>query len=122
MSKKANNYEVLQKELIAILDLESIDDLPKIFRTGFPRALKIGIHADLAARYPNADPETIGLWMRRYTGQRKYLMRLAFGTNRHDLDGNDVGAISDDQRALALSTIKAREARAKAHAKGRSTT
>ena len=56
--------------------------------------LKIGIHADLIARFPDADAEAIRAWLKVWTRERDYLKREITRNNRRDLDGNDVGLIS----------------------------
>lgn len=79
----------------------SEDDLPPVFRAKWPKALKIGIHQDLIARFPEADPERIVDWLGRWTTTPPYFARLIHGKNRHDLDGRDAQKISKGHRIWA---------------------
>lgn len=76
-------------------------DIPQVFMRPKPHALKIGIREDLLARFPDADAKQVGEWFGRWCRTTQYQMRIANGQNRHDLDGNDCGTISDAQRAQA---------------------
>lgn len=98
--------------LAGILKCEAAD-IPKVFFRPKPHALKIGIRDDLIARFPEADSKDIGTWLSKWCGTRQYQKRLANGQNRHDLDGNDCGKISDEERALALAALQKRQARQK---------
>lgn len=93
-------------DLARILGVEH-DALPAVFLAeGRPKALKIGIHQDLIDRYPDANRKQIRAWLGRWTHPIQYQTRLVHGTNRHDLDGNDVDLITDEQRTAAEAQIK----------------
>jgi ProP effector len=67
------------------------------------RPLKIGIRDDLVARgiiQPD-EAKAIGV----YTGRRMYQQALAEGGARFDLDGNECGAVSDEQAAVAKAHL-----------------
>jgi len=80
--------------------------LPDVFYGTRPRALKIGIYYDLLARYPGADAQRLRDCLGRYTATRAYLRRIVLGRNRHDLDGNNAGAIDAQSRARARARIR----------------
>jgi ProQ/FINO family len=70
------------------------DDVPVVFlNLHWPRTLKIGIDADLRARFPQADTAKMRCWLKFWTRAPAYLKRLATGAHRHDIDGNDAGLI-----------------------------
>lgn len=92
-------------ELAVCLGTER-DALPPVFQTDRPKALKIGIHDEMIARFPSADPAALDLWLRRWCGMFSYVARIAHGLNRHDLDGNDCGEIGAEHRAQAQALLK----------------
>ena len=96
----------------------------EILSEAFPRAfalyerrrrpLKIGIHADIAARCPALTPREIGRALQLYTGSRGYLQAVAFGSARVDLDGNPAGSITAEHRERArLRLLERAERRAR---------
>ena len=89
-------------ELAAILGTTS-DALPGILCGRAPAPLKVGIRADLAARYPNADAVAIGRWLGQWTGTEQYLKRIAAGGWRLDIDGCKAGEITPRVAAQAIA-------------------
>lgn len=87
-------------DLAKILEIP-IMEIPEVFRRAKPRALKLGIHEDLLAKYPAADQKKLSRWLGGWTGTKQYLARIVYGTNRHGLDADDCGDISDDDRQAA---------------------
>jgi len=87
-------------ELASILRCDPLA-LPEVFYGTRPRALKVGIYFDILARYPAADAQRLRDWLGRYTSTRVYLRRIALGCHRHDLDGNNAGAIEEQSRKRA---------------------
>ena len=59
---------------------------PAAFEPRIPLPLKHDIDADLAARFPDASPEAIASWLKRWCGSSQYRLALA-GAARFDLDG-----------------------------------
>jgi sRNA-binding protein len=84
------------------------DLLPRVFLSFHPKALKIGIARDLMDIYGRADPAKLGWWFHRWCSSTRYLKRIANGTNRHDLAGNDCGVIADGERSHAAGRLKKR--------------
>ncbi|HKJ60394.1 MAG TPA: ProQ/FINO family protein [Hyphomicrobiales bacterium] len=109
--RKAIKYHARNlQELAAILGIE-VTDLPKIFQSHGKRVFKIGIHADLAAKYPEADADQLSIWFAKWTGLTPYLYRIVNGKHRHDLDGNDVAMITDEDRKHAQARLDKRARR-----------
>ena len=98
------------QELAGILGVV-ITELPKIFQSHGKRVFKIGVHADLLERYPNADPDQLSIWFARWTGSTPYLYRIVNGEHRHDLDGNDVAMITDEDRKHSQARLDKRARR-----------
>lgn len=92
------------RELASILDVP-IDAVPPVFTRAKPQALKIGVADDLLKEYPEVNIKDLRRWLGIWTGTRQYLHRLRNGLNRHDLDGNDCGLISDDARIVARQRL-----------------
>lgn len=92
-------------ELASILNI-NVMEIPEVFRRAKPQALKLRIYDDMLARYPSVDPKKLHQWLGKWTGTRQYLMRIGYGSNRHDLDGNDFGVISDADREAARTRLQ----------------
>jgi sRNA-binding protein len=69
------------------------------------RALKVGIDADLAARYTALSRTERGVILRLYTSRLQYLKACTTGAPRIDLDGAVVGAVSASEAAHAASRL-----------------
>jgi ProP effector len=76
------------------------------------RAIKLRIHADIQARAPGEfSKRTLGIFFSRYTTTTAYLKALAApGAQRHDLDGQPAGEITDEHRTLAAEEVARRQA------------
>jgi sRNA-binding protein len=94
-------------ELRQILGIDPGSDLPKVFGGLYVCILKIGIHADILERFPSADAEKLSDWLGRYTSEPRYLKRMTKGTNRHDLDRNNVAIIEESAKYEARKRIRA---------------
>lgn len=77
-------------ECLALLAKE----YPDLFRPDDPMPLAIGIHADMRADCGLSGAK-IRRGLRTWTGSREYLLSLAEGGNRFDINGNVAGEISD---------------------------
>jgi sRNA-binding protein len=79
------------------------------------RPLKIGIHNDLAAAFPDLDPVEIGRALHWYCGDLRYHRACADGAERIDLSGNVAGTVTTAQAENAermIAGIEAKLARA----------
>jgi sRNA-binding protein len=101
------------RELAEILGI-GLEDVPLVFRPARPKALKIGIYADIQKQFPAASALRLGAWFCRWCGTWEYLSRVRDGINRHDLDGINAGLISDADRAEAADRLARRKAKARA--------
>ena len=81
-------------------------DLPRVFLATRPKALKLGIYHDVRFHFPGLNKKRLRAWFKAWCGDRAYLERIASGTNRHDLDGEDCGLISEEHRADARLRLK----------------
>ena len=83
-------------------------DLPPVFRFGKPKILKIGIAADLLARYPAADGTRLAAWFVAWTTTPSYLKLTAsrYRRNRHDLDNEHAGVISPAHKWAAIQRLR----------------
>ena len=76
---------------------------------GRRRPLKIGIHRDIPATL--IDPATVSLALQFYTGTSGCLARMQPGATRIDLEGNEIGSVSDGDAAGAKEILAARRNR-----------
>jgi ProP effector len=98
---------------------------PKAFPSGKPGSssivLKVGIHFDIYALYPDIPKRTVHSLMSWHTRSPKYLEAASIaGTPRLDLDGETAGEVTEEQAKAAqvnLATRKARSMAAKAAAR-----
>src|SRR4051812_5670891 len=73
--------------------------------------LKIGIDQDIRERCPDVPLKTRDGFLRRYVGQPSYQRLLTkLGAVRVDLDGDEAGAVSEDQAQQAAEKLSARAA------------
>lgn len=87
-------------DLAQILGVDA-EALPPILRGRVPSPLRVGIRADLIARYPAADPDRIGRWLAQWSSTDQYQRQLAGGGPRYDLDGAHTGEITAEQADAA---------------------
>jgi ProP effector len=81
---------------------------PALF-TGSPKPLKLRIQIDIQQRAPSVFPKTtLSAFFRRYTGSTGYLLAVAKGKNRFDLDGQPAGELSEEHRLLAQTELTRR--------------
>lgn len=95
-----------QREVIPMRE-ELARRFPKLFtpkgaedRTKKP--LKIGIHQDLFKVFPEVSPKVIRLALFDYIQGPKYLKACYDGAKRYDLDGNEVGEVTRENRMFLL--------------------
>jgi sRNA-binding protein len=78
--------------------------------------LKIGIHRDMSALYPEMSRRTLSGFMSWHTRSSKYLEASSVvGAARHDLDGNVAGHVTDDQANAANELLAERKAQFAVH-------
>lgn len=92
---------------------------PKAFPSGKPGnssiVLKVGIHFDIYALYPDIPKRTVHSLMSWHTRSPKYLKAASeTGTPRRDLDGNVAGEVTEEQAKAAKDNLAERKARSKA--------
>jgi len=70
------------------------------------RPLKIDIRDDLAALFPEIEPQTIGQALKIYTLHSGYLRALVEGAPRMDLNGAEVGSVTAEVAGHARELLE----------------
>jgi hypothetical protein len=84
---------------------------PALF-TGAPKPLKLRIQVDIQQRAPGVfTKQALSAFFRRYTGSTSYLLAVAKGRQRFDLDGQPSGEISAEHRQVAHDELARRRDR-----------
>ncbi|MGM0630208.1 MAG: RNA chaperone ProQ [Pseudomonadota bacterium] len=106
------------KDVIAYLT----EQFPECFSIkGDAKPLKIGIFEDLAKRLENDDKVSktrLRTALRHYTNSWRYLYSIKAGSQRVDLDGKPVEAVTEEHQQHAQETLK--ESKAKVAEKNKS--
>lgn len=81
--------------------------------TGFPifaeaKPLAIGIHKAILERQPELTKEQVSRALRMHTASTRYLKALSQAEHRYDLDGNEAGEVTAEQREAATNQVKER--------------
>jgi ProP effector len=83
---------------------------PALF-TGAPKPLKLRVQVDIQQRAPGVFTKAVlSAFFRRYTGSTSYLLAVARGGPRFDLDGQPSGEIADEHRKAAHDELARRRA------------
>ena len=83
---------------------------PALF-SGAPKPLKLRIQLDIQERAPGVFTKAaLSAFFRRHTGSTAYLLAVAKGTQRFDLDGAPCGEITDEHRKVASDELARRRA------------
>ena len=83
---------------------------PALF-VGAPKPLKLRIQLDIQQRAPGRfTKQALSAFFRRYTGSTSYLLAVANGKQRYDLDGQPAGEIADEHRQVARDELARRRA------------
>ncbi len=84
---------------------------PALF-TGAPKPLKLRIQVDIQQRAPGVfTKQALSAFFRRYTGSTSYLLAVAKGQQRFDLDGQPSGELSAEHRQVARDELARRRER-----------
>ncbi|HJW03489.1 MAG TPA: ProQ/FinO family protein [Azospira sp.] len=86
--------------------LAELSEKFQVFRDDLP--LAIGISQQLAALYPEVDPKLLKSSLFRHTNSIRYLKTMEKATQRHDLQGNPAGEVTEDHRQHAAEVLKER--------------
>jgi sRNA-binding protein len=96
--------QLMLERLLSILKCEPAD-VPAVFKMPGRRPLKIGIDADLIARFPHADAGALAGWMKWWTLNRAYVVTVIEDGDRYDLDGHPVQKVTAGQAKHAAKMI-----------------
>lgn len=77
-----------------------------VFRDYQP--LAIGIHKALTERFPDIDKGQVRTALHFHTRTTRYLKAVVEGAPRHDLDCNAASAVTAEQQAQAVVTLRER--------------
>lgn len=76
-----------------------------------PKPIKLRIQHDIQARAPGVfSKQALTAFFRRYTNATSYLVALSKATQRFDLDGQPVEALSEEHRQVAVDELARRRA------------
>ncbi|MES2088529.1 MAG: ProQ/FinO family protein [Pseudomonadota bacterium] len=76
---------------------------------GSPKPLKLRIQVDIQERAPGVfSKQVLSAFFRRYTGSTSYLLAVAKGSHRYDLDGQAVAELTDEHRKVAADELTRR--------------
>ncbi len=83
---------------------------PALF-AGAPKPIKLRIQLDIQQRAPGVfTKQALSAFFRRHTGSTSYLLAIARGKQRFDLDGQPSGEITDEHRKVASDELARRRA------------
>ena len=98
-------------ELSAAECVQRLKQLSPALFGGTPKPLKLRIQLDIQERAPGVFTKaTLSAFFRRHTGSTAYLLAVAKGTQRFDLDGQPSGEIADEHRKVAGDELARRRA------------
>jgi ProP effector len=87
---------------------------PALFK-GQAKPLKLRIQVDIQERAPGEfSKQALSAFFRRYTGATSYLLSVAKGTQRFDLDGQPAGELTEEHRKVAADELARRRTNANA--------
>ena len=88
---------------------EKLKQLAPALFTGGAKPLKLRIQVDIQERAPGVfSKQALSAFFRRYTGSTSYLLAVAKGAHRFDLDGKPAGDITDEHRKVANEELARR--------------
>lgn len=71
------------------------------------RPLKVGVHTDIRAAHPDADPRAVRIALGKWCGRRAYKWALIRHGARIDLHGEPAGEVTPEQQAHAMEQLQA---------------
>jgi ProP effector len=77
-----------------------------VFRDHLP--LAIGISQQLAGLYPQVEAKLLKTALFRHTNSVRYLKNMEKATQRHDLEGQATGEVTEEHRQHAATLLKER--------------
>lgn len=87
---------------------------PALF-AGPAKPFKLRIQVDIQERAPGVfSKQALAAFFRRHTGATSYLLAVAKGTHRFDLDGQPAGELSEEHRKVAADELARRRANVQA--------
>ncbi len=88
---------------------EKLKQLAPALFTGGAKPLKLRIQVDIQERAPGVfSKQALSAFFRRHTGSTSYLLAVAKGAHRFDLDGQPAGDITDEHRKVANEELARR--------------
>ena len=88
---------------------EKLKQLAPALFSGAAKPLKLRIQVDIQERAPGMfTKQALSGFFRRHTGSTSYLLAVAKGTHRFDLDGQPSGEITDEHRKVANEELTRR--------------
>ena len=88
---------------------EKLKQLAPALFSGAAKPLKLRIQVDIQERAPGMfTKQALSAFFRRHTGSTSYLLAVAKGTHRFDLDGQPSGEITDEHRKVANEELTRR--------------
>ena len=88
---------------------EKLKQLAPALFSGAAKPLKLRIQIDIQERAPGVfTKQALSAFFRRHTGSTSYLLAVAKGTHRFDLDGQPSGEITDEHRKVANEELARR--------------
>lgn len=92
-----------KKQLLKALTVKLTTNHPTLFNHIAPKPFAIGIHREIAARYPEYSKKVIGLMLASWVKKTKYQAALVVGADRYNLAGLPVGKVTENEIPPALS-------------------
>ena len=86
--------------------LQKLQEISPTFSEVKPLALRID--KAIAERFPEVDRKVVRSAMRMHTATTRYLKAVEKASARFDLDGNESGEVTEEQRQHAAQTLKER--------------
>ncbi|CAD5373446.1 ProP effector ProQ [Rubrivivax sp. A210] len=84
---------------------------PALFGADRALPVKLRIQADIQQRAPGLfNRRTLSVFLHRHTTSNAYLRAMVQATQRHDLDGQPAGELSDEHRTAATAELERRRA------------
>jgi sRNA-binding protein len=83
------------------------------------RPLKVGVHLDILEALPGVNKKTLSTALRFYARHLSYMQAVAEGQARVDLNGAEVGPVSERDREMAAAELRKGTAKQEREAEAR---